>query len=424
MEGGALFSRTPATLVLRDVAVGPDEPLEMLSPFVPPSVPDPELFLFEASVTSPDIPNTDRLLHADCNELEVSCEISRYSSKGLQDSSDQTFFMVSITVEELDFSISLVLETLPVEKHQSTLMHNKLGLPLSQSGTLLTKGDIQNFLLCFLFFFFKEAVIFSLLSLPIGVLAIFVVFSNTKSLSAPLRGNVLLDCGFKQQEVPLAHQIDVEWRLQHRGKGWKVLDLKTTLDDAEGVHADVNVERKGSSMNAGLVVREGNVSLTLPALKVADEGTYICTVSIGHFHAQQVIQLHIIQPPHISLSEEKLMLKTPQTLKCYSRNYYPLDAQMEWLFVSPTATEPELFKDQGSLTSHRQHSDGTFSLSSHLVVPPAVPPGTKIICRVSHVGLDAPLDVSVLVEAPKIDSYWWFLGFLIVTILFFYQVMK
>lgn len=105
------------------------------------------------TVTSPDIPNTDRLLHADCNELEVLCEISRYSSKGLQDSSDQTFFMVSITVEELDFSISLILETLPVEKHQSTLMQNKLGLPLSQSGTLLTKGDIQNFLLSFLFFF-------------------------------------------------------------------------------------------------------------------------------------------------------------------------------------------------------------------------------------------------------------------------------
>lgn len=189
------------------------------------------------TVTSPDIPNTDRLLHADCNELEVLCEISRYSSKGLQDSSDQTFFMVSITVEELDFSISLILETLPVEKHQSTLMQNKLGLPLSQSGTLLTKGDIQNFLLCFLFFF-EEAVIFSLLSLSIGVLAIFVVFSNTKSLSAPLRGNVVLDCGFKQQEVPLAHQVDVEWRLQHRGKGWKVLDLKTTLDDPEGVHAD------------------------------------------------------------------------------------------------------------------------------------------------------------------------------------------
>ncbi|XP_024123610.1 tapasin-related protein isoform X1 [Oryzias melastigma] len=393
MGGGGLFTRTPATLVFRDVAVGPDEPLEMLSPFVPPSVPDPELFLFEASVTSPDIPNADRLLHADCNELEVMCEVSRYSSKELQDSSDQTFFMVSITVEELDFSISLILETLPVEKTQSTLMQSKLNLPLSQSGTLLTK-------------------------------AIFVVFSNSKTLSAPLRGDVLLDCSFKQQEVPIAHQVDVEWRLQHRGKGWKVLDLKTTLDDTEGVRADVNVERKGSSMNAGQVVSEGNVSLSLSTLKVADEGTYICTVSIGHFHAQQVIQLHVIQPPHVSLSEEKLILKTPQTLKCYSSKYYPLDAQIEWLFVSPAATEPELFKDQGSLTSHRQHGDGTFSLSSLLTVPPTVPPGTRIICRVSHVALGAPLDISLLVETPKIDSYWWFLGFLIVTVIFFFQVIK
>ena len=47
MGGGALFTRTPATLVLRDIAVGPDESLEMLTPFVPPSVPDPELILFE-----------------------------------------------------------------------------------------------------------------------------------------------------------------------------------------------------------------------------------------------------------------------------------------------------------------------------------------------------------------------------------------
>lgn len=45
--GGGLFTRTPATLILRDVAVGPDESLETLTPFVPPSIPDPDLLLFE-----------------------------------------------------------------------------------------------------------------------------------------------------------------------------------------------------------------------------------------------------------------------------------------------------------------------------------------------------------------------------------------
>lgn len=48
MGGGAPFSRTPATLVLRDVAVAPDESLETLTPFVPPSVPDPDAVLLEA----------------------------------------------------------------------------------------------------------------------------------------------------------------------------------------------------------------------------------------------------------------------------------------------------------------------------------------------------------------------------------------
>ncbi|CAG6015104.1 unnamed protein product, partial [Menidia menidia] len=394
MAGGAFFTRTPATLVLRDVAVGPEESLETLSPFVPPSVPDPELILFEAKVSSPEIPNAEALLHADCNEQEVMCEISRYQPRGQQETSDTAYFMVSLNVEGLELSSSLILQTLTGEKYQSQLIQNKLGLPLSQSGTLLTK-------------------------------VIFLVFSNINSVSAPPRGDVLLNCGFKQQEIPLDQEVAVEWRLQHRGKGRKILEMKTKLDETEESEL-VRGEKRGSSMSVAQVVGEGNVSLSLTHLKVVDEGTYICTVSIGNFHAQQVIQLHITQPPHVSLSEEKLVLnkKSDQTLSCHCNKYYPLDAQMEWLSLSPTDPEPELFKNQGSLTSHRQHGDGTYSLSSHLTVPPTLSPGTKIICRVSHQALEAPMHVSVVVENAEPDSYWWILGFLVITVLFFYQVMK
>lgn len=48
MGGGAFFTHTPATLVLRDIVVAPDESLENISPFVPPSVPDPDAILIEA----------------------------------------------------------------------------------------------------------------------------------------------------------------------------------------------------------------------------------------------------------------------------------------------------------------------------------------------------------------------------------------
>lgn len=65
------------------------------------------------------------------------------------------------------------------------------------------------------------------------ILVIFLVFSNIKSVSTPLRGDVLLSCGFRQEEVPLGPEVGVEWRLQHRGKGQKVLEMKTKLNGTE-----------------------------------------------------------------------------------------------------------------------------------------------------------------------------------------------
>lgn len=60
------------------------------------------------------------------------------------------------------------------------------------------------------------------------------MFSHITSVSVPLRGDVLLNCGFRQHNTPLSQEVGIEWRLQHRGKGRKVLEMKTRLDDAEG----------------------------------------------------------------------------------------------------------------------------------------------------------------------------------------------
>lgn len=94
---------------------------------------------------------------------------------------------------------------------------------------------------------------------------------------------------------------------------------------------------------------------------------------------------------------------------------------MEWLFLSPTDTEPTVFPDQGSLSSHRQHGDGTYSLSSHLTVPSSLSPGTKITCRVSHLALDAPLSVSLVVESPQPGNMW--LLFVVLIALIFERVV-
>lgn len=51
-------------------------------------------------------------------------------------------------------------------------------------------------------------------------------------------------------------------------------------------------------------------------------------VPISYAYTFKILFFIFTEPPHVSLSEEKLILKTPQTLKCYSSKYYPLDAQV------------------------------------------------------------------------------------------------
>lgn len=107
------------------------------------------------TVSSPQIPNAAVLLHADCNEQEVICELSTYSPPESQGNPDPAYFMVSLSVEEVQFSTAFILQSLPVKRDPSTLIQSKLGLPLGQSGTLLTEGERQRLIFHFTFILFS-----------------------------------------------------------------------------------------------------------------------------------------------------------------------------------------------------------------------------------------------------------------------------
>jgi hypothetical protein len=74
---------------------------------------------------------------------------------------------------------------------------------------------------------------------------------------------------------------------------------------------------------------------------------------------------------------------------------------MEWFSVSPDDVERTELSGEMSLSSHRQHGDGTVSLSSHLYLQRrSLPPGTGLICRVSHPALGSPISISLVVQPP------------------------
>uniref|UniRef100_A0A3B3S1P9 TAP binding protein like n=1 Tax=Paramormyrops kingsleyae TaxID=1676925 RepID=A0A3B3S1P9_9TELE len=396
---GGLFSRTPATLVLRELPVVEEMSTETITPYNAPTNPDPNDIIFETKVASIDIPESELLLHADCNEQEVTCEISPYFPQGTEEDSYQAYFIGSVQLEGGGISLTLVLRTLPLghEGHESVtspLMQKKLGLPLSQSGTLLTE-------------------------------VAFLVFSRTLSVMAPIGGEALLDCGFKLPGHTPEQEIGLEWRLQHKGHGRRILEMKALGSD-EG--PTVTIERDGSSVEPALALGERNVSLSLINLNASDEGTYICTVMSGLFQAQQVMQLHVVQPPRVSLSVDEVVPHDdlPQRVSCHCERYYPLDVQVEWLSLPPGASEPIPLSKDVSLSSHRQYSDGTLSLSSYLTLWPSdQPPGTTITCQVSHHSLATPLSLSFVVSAPKPGQPYLMIAVLLgATLLFVFQMLR
>lgn len=92
-----------------------------------------------------EIPEAETLLHADCNEQEVTCELSRYIPRGTQPDSVPAHFIVSVQLEGGGAGFTLVLQTTSSENERSNttpVMQSKLQLPLSQWGTLITEGNI------------------------------------------------------------------------------------------------------------------------------------------------------------------------------------------------------------------------------------------------------------------------------------------
>ncbi|KAK3551240.1 hypothetical protein QTP70_013823 [Hemibagrus guttatus] len=368
---GAHFIRSPATVVLRDLPMNADLSAETITPYIPPDIPSADDLIFEATALSVEIPEAESLLHADCNEQEVTCELSHYIPRGTKADSVPVHFIISVQLEGGGVGFTLVLQTITNENAESntaSLIQSKLQLPLSQWGTLIT--DV-----------------------------VFVVFSCSPSVAAAIGEDIVLDCGYRQRDTPTERNLGLEWRWQYRGQGKTILDMKETE-----AGTFLAVDRDGTSANSTLLVRDGNASLIMKMLKVSDEGTYICTINSGPFQTQQIVQLNIMQPPRVFFHENKITFpdETPKRLSCHCERYYPLDVTVEWFSKLPSETDSISLSDGSSLSSHRQHSDGTYSVSSFLIVRPSeYPPGTVFTCRVSHVGLQTPSDISLTVFQPK-----------------------
>lgn len=345
-----------ALLVLKQVPVLDDGSLEGFTDFqVSTLSKDNPPVTFEASVSPVQIPHPEALLHADCSEKEVTCEISRYFLQARQEAAVETaaWFITNLQVSGGGPRISILMKALRDAENRA-VMPPMLNLPLGPQGTVLTTVEFQ-------------------------------VTTHTPSLIFQRGSSASLHCGFSM--TPGLDLTRVEWRLQHKGSGQLVYSWTTGQGQAK---------REGATLEPEQLLLAGDASLTLPSLTLKDEGTYICQITTSLYQAQQIIQLHVQASPKVRLGLANEAL--PPTLICNIVGYYPLDVTVTWT-REELGGAPVPVSD-ASFSSLRQGAEGTYSISSSLTAEPGSA-GATYTCQVTHISLEEPIVTSTWAAPPE-----------------------
>uniref|UniRef100_H3BGF6 Ig-like domain-containing protein n=1 Tax=Latimeria chalumnae TaxID=7897 RepID=H3BGF6_LATCH len=313
----------------------------------------------------------DILKYFDESTSMLECEISRYSTQGIQvpwpnaqtgTEMVDAWFTGNIKHNKGKFIVTVFFKQLPENNEGNAI-------------------DILNFMsLSSHLFIFNSAV--------------YLVRTTTPLIQTPMKKDALLDCTFA-----LDHSADVivEWRFQYKGEKKKLFAYNGPRKQVEHTEKGVQVLLDG--------IPKGNASLLVRNIALKNEGTYTCSVYVPPLFGIHNIQLEILEIPKVTLNTYSLSLTEGEEkkLSCEISQYYPLDVQVEWLReLEGERLIPVIVKDI-LFSSHRHNTDGTFSLSCYFMLKASLKEnGVKYTCRVQHKGLKSPIRSSVRVTVAGI----------------------
>ncbi|KAG9279324.1 tapasin [Astyanax mexicanus] len=236
---------------------------------------------------------------------------------------------------------------------------------------------------------------------------IFSVSSRTPSVTSRLGEPVHLDCGFWVDPSSPLHGsgFSVEWRYQFRGEGRLVLAYDGKSDRF------AKTSETGADLDIPALYKSGNASLTLEEAQVRHSGTYICTIYLPNLLAQVAMDLEIVEPPSLGIYPSPLPISAPGqvvSVHCEASGFAPLSLELGWEFTGADGKKRSL--GQGSVSGHRQASDGTYSQSTRIELDSSklgLGRGGEVSCVADHKGgfRRASVTLNVVgVGAPSIED--------------------
>lgn len=188
----------------------------------------------------------------------------------------------------------------------------------------------------------------------------------------------------------------LEWRRQHRGKGYLLLATTPGLAGKMPPAQEKAVAFASWDDNEPWGPWTGNGTFWLPAVRPFQEGVYLATVHLPYLQGQVSLELTVHKSPKVSLTPASLVWaapgEAPPELVCLVSHFHPEKGlEVEWELRG--SSEGSFRKVEGKtwLSTARHHSDGSVSQSAHLQLPPvtAKQHGTRYTCRVHHPSLPA-----------------------------------
>ncbi|XP_012979607.1 natural cytotoxicity triggering receptor 3 ligand 1 isoform X2 [Mesocricetus auratus] len=219
-----------------------------------------------------------------------------------------------------------------------------------------------------------------------------------------LHDNVTVLC-----EIPGSPRLDITtvgiiWSLKNERN-----ESEVPIYEFYGNH--LKVLRPGANVSL-LGLERGDASLHLPSIKLSEAGEYRCKLVVTPEKAEGTARIDVVADPALELFVEPATQRNGERLICKLDGFYPEAFDIQW--------ERRALKDshfqvitEGIITGPTvRNDDGTFSVTSSLVLKPALEDHEVIYyCVVSHRSFHVPKKLNVtLPKKGSVEIYVTIVG--------------